>query len=155
VSNVHKKKKQYREAEEVLLRGTAATLGASDPHEHPFWYAALSLPSSPCSAGVGLRPLCRTQGPEHHRSCLYAHDGRRVCVRVASGGTCDWEGTLDARQRRSLASLYWDQGDYNLFYRYAQLGLKHKSSASCHPLADPSCSVPPFEIDIMGLGFRV
>jgi hypothetical protein len=123
VSNVYKKKKQYREAEEVLLRGTAATLGASDPHEHPFWYAA--------------------------------GDGRGVCERVASCGTCDWDGALDARQRRSLASLYWDQGDYNLFYRYAQLGLKHKSSASCHPLADPSCTVPPFELDIMGLGLRV
>jgi hypothetical protein len=104
VSNVHKKKKQYREAEEVLLRGTAATLGASDPHEHPFWYAALSLPSSPCSAGVGLRPLCRlfvalkvlsTIAPASTRmtggGCVYASHlvahviGRALLTRVSAG----------------------------------------------------------------------
>ena len=86
LSNVHKKKKQFREAEEVLLRGAAATQRSSDPHEHAFW---------------------------------------------------------------SLASLYWDQGDYSLFLHYAQLGLQHKSSSSCSPLSDPSCAVPAFEVDIL------
>ena len=38
VSNVHKKKKQYREAEGVLLLGIAATMRSAEAHEHPFWY---------------------------------------------------------------------------------------------------------------------
>ena len=86
LSNVHKRRKDFREAERVLLQGVAATEKSDEPHEHPFW---------------------------------------------------------------SLASLYWDQGDYREYLRLAHLGIKHKSPSSCQPDARPTCALPAFEVDII------
>ena len=86
LSNVHKRRKDFREAERVLLQGVAATEKSDEPHEHPFW---------------------------------------------------------------SLASLYWDQGDYREYLRLAHLGIKHKSPSSCQPDARPPCALPAFEVDII------
>ena len=60
---------------------------------------------------------------------------------------------------RSLASLYWDQGDYLEFLKYAQLGLRYKAPESCQPpppstssegAREGACAVPPYELDIIG-----
>jgi len=32
---------------------------------------------------------------------------------------------------RALASMYWDQGDYSEFLKFAHLGLQHKDPSSC------------------------
>jgi len=53
--------------------------------------------------------------------------------------------------RRSLASLYWDQGDYIEFLKYAHLGLEYKSKMSCAPAAEPPCALPAFELEILGV----
>ena len=37
VSNVYKKKKDYRNAEDVLLQGTDSSMASTHSHEHPFW----------------------------------------------------------------------------------------------------------------------
>ena len=56
---------------------------------------------------------------------------------------------IDDSTSRSLASLYWDQGDYLEFVKYAHLGLEHKAQASCQPRAEPPCSISPFELEIV------
>eukprot|EP00960_Hanusia_phi_P030174 748421-Hanusia_phi.AAC.7 len=51
----------------------------------------------------------------------------------------------------SLAMLYWDQGDYIEFLRYAKLGLDHISRVECVESTEEegACQVPDFEIDLM------
>ena len=51
----------------------------------------------------------------------------------------------------SLATLYWDQGDYIEFLRFSKLGLDHLSRPECIETADEQvpCHIPDFEIDLM------
>ena len=91
--------------------------------------------SSPSPSGLSLLSVSDVlhANETHARVILQQACGRvtLTCGLMACMMNMQYLFASSSFDVRALASMYWDQGDYSEFLKFAHLGLQHKDPSSC------------------------